>query len=137
MIEWLQARETLLWWMASGSVAAFFVSLAVVYGFLVLIPANYFLSDKPHPARWVSLHPVLKWTLRVGKNVLGIVLLVAGFLMLFLPGQGLLTILVAVMLLNFPGKYRLERRIVAYPGVKRSIDWLRGTAGRPPLIVDP
>ncbi|HUF20890.1 MAG TPA: PGPGW domain-containing protein [Burkholderiales bacterium] len=137
MIEWLQAREALLWWMASGSVAGFFVSLAVVYWFLVLIPADYFLSEKPQPTRLIKLHPVSKWTLRIVKNLLGYVLLVAGILMLFLPGQGLLTILVAVMLLDFPGKYRLERRMVAYPGVKRSIDWLRRKAGRPPLIVDP
>jgi hypothetical protein len=137
MIEWLQAREALLWWMAFGSVAGFFVSLAVVYWFLVLIPADYFLSEKPQPTRWVELHPVIKWTLRIVKNLLGYVLLVAGILMLFLPGQGLLTILVAVMLLNFPGKYRLERRLVSYPGVRRSIDWLRLKAGRSPLMVDP
>jgi hypothetical protein len=137
MIEWLQARETLLWWMASGSVVGFFVSLAVVYWFLVLIPADYFLSEKPQPMRFIKPHPVMKWALRIVKNLLGYVLLVAGILMLFLPGQGLLTILVAVMLLNFPGKYRLERRLVSYPGVRRSIDWLRLKAGRPPLIVDP
>jgi hypothetical protein len=32
--------------------------------------------------------------------------------MLFLPGQGLLTILIGVMLLDFPGKYPLDRRDV-------------------------
>lgn len=43
------------------------------------------------------------------RNVLGAILLVAGIAMLVLPGQGVPTILISLGLMNFPGKYRLER----------------------------
>jgi hypothetical protein len=69
----------------------------------------------------------------VGKNLLGAVLIVAGLLMLVVPGQGLLTIAVGLALTDFPGKFRLERWIVKRPSVWRTINWLRRRAGREPL----
>ena len=74
--------------------------------------------------------------LMIGKNALGFILVVAGIIMLVLPGQGVFTILIGIMLLNFPGKYRLERWIVARRPVLRSINWLRRRAGRAPLVPD-
>jgi hypothetical protein len=67
------------------------------------------------------------------KNALGIVLVVAGLVMLIVPGQGLLTIAVGLMLIDFPGKYRLERWLATRRPVWRSINWLRKRAGRAPL----
>ncbi len=74
--------------------------------------------------------------LLIGKNALGYIFVVAGFIMLVLPGQGIFTILIGIMLLNFPGKYRLEQWIVARRPVLRSINWLRRRAGRAPLVLD-
>ena len=53
--------------------------------------------------------------------------------MLVAPGQGLLTLAAALVLLDFPGKYRLERRLVTQKPVWKSINWLRRRAGREPL----
>jgi hypothetical protein len=71
--------------------------------------------------------------LLVLKNACGIVFLIAGIAMLILPGQGFLTVLIGVMLVNFPGKYRLERRFIRIRPVARSINWIRSRAGQPPL----
>jgi hypothetical protein len=67
------------------------------------------------------------------KNAIGIVLILSGLAMLVLPGQGVLTILFGVALTNFPGKYRLERRIVNSPSVRGALDRIRSAAGRSPL----
>ncbi len=67
------------------------------------------------------------------KNVLGVGLLLAGILMLVLPGQGLFTMFVGIMMMNFPGKYKLERWIVARGPVLKSINWMRKRAGHEPL----
>jgi hypothetical protein len=72
----------------------------------------------------------------VAKNLLGYILIVAGILMLVLPGQGTWTIVVGIMLLNFPGKYKLERWIVSRGPVLRSINWVRRRAGRDPLVLE-
>jgi hypothetical protein len=72
----------------------------------------------------------------VGKNLLGYVLVFAGLLMLFLPGQGVVTILIGITLVDFPGKYRFERWVVSQGPVLRSINRLRKRAGRPPLFLE-
>ena len=62
--------------------------------------------------------------------------MLAGLAMLVLPGQGLLTILIGLMLLDFPGKRRLERRIVARPAILAMLNRMRARRGRDPLRVD-
>jgi hypothetical protein len=52
------------------------------------------------------------------------------------PGQGLLTILIGVMLLDFPGKRRLERWLLRRRGVLAAINKVRARYGRPPLVLD-
>jgi hypothetical protein len=53
-----------------------------------------------------------------------------------LPGQGVLTILAGLSLLSFPGKRRLQLRLLRIPAIHRAIDALRRRAGRPPLHLD-
>ena len=69
------------------------------------------------------------------KNLFGLLLVIAGMLMLVLPGQGLLTIFVGLIFLDFPGKYRMERKMVSNDSVLRSINWVRARTGKPPLII--
>jgi UPF0716 family protein affecting phage T7 exclusion len=77
--------------------------------------------------------PALRSTLLVAKNVVGIVLVAAGALMLLVPGQGLLTIVAGLILLDFPYKFLLERGLATQRHVWRSINWIRKRFGRPPL----
>lgn len=143
--------EDLTW---GGALAAlgifiitFLVSIILVGWFLVKIPSRYFcrtpdgagsVADAygPDYRTPVRSRALLRWTLLIGKNLLGVVLLVAGIAMMVGPGQGILTILIAVMLLNFPGKRRLERWLVSRNKVLHSINWLRRRYGKPPLVLE-
>lgn len=136
MVEWIGSYQTLLAWLAAASTVIFIVSLALVPFFVIRIPPDYFVPEKNHERLRSDRHFVLRNIVRIGRNLLGFILLVAGFLMLVLPGQGLLTILVAAMLLNFPGKKRFERWVVSRGPVLRAINWIRRRAKRPPLIPD-
>ena len=55
-------------------------------------------------------------------------------LMLVLPGQGLLTILVGLMLSDYPGKFKLRKRIIKTNLVLKTINWYRTKSNIPPLI---
>jgi hypothetical protein len=57
----------------------------------------------------------------------------AGIVMLLIPGQGLLTILIGIALMDFPKKQAFLRRVVARQWVLRSINRIRGRFGRAPL----
>ena len=76
---------------------------------------------------------MLRLALRVLRNVLGVVFVLMGVVMLFTPGQGILSVLVGLGLLEFPGKRRVELAIARRSPVRRSIEWIRDRAGSPPL----
>jgi UPF0716 family protein affecting phage T7 exclusion len=70
---------------------------------------------------------------RVLRNGVGGILLILGILMLVLPGQGLLTIIVALTMLDFPKKRQLTRRLLSRPTVLKLINSIRHRFQRPPL----
>lgn len=115
---------------------SFAISLAIVSFILVKIPANYFQKDRPHEF-WSGRHPVIRLLGIIGKNLLGILLVVLGIVMSIpgVPGQGILTILLGIMLLDFPGRQDLERKIVSQPRVQKSINKLRHRFGKPELVM--
>lgn len=120
-------------WLVAGSAATFVLSLAVLPAVVVWIPADYFVRDLRSPVSPLARHPVLRLTFLVVKNVAGGLLFLAGVLMLFTPGQGILGMLAGLWLMDFPGKRKLERRLVGRPAVLRSLNALRARLGRPPL----
>lgn len=132
-MDWLTQNQTLLWWLGVGSVAMFVGTLAFIPLLVARLPVDYFASPRRHPPPWCARHPGLTLFYHLVKNVLGVLFLVGGFIMLFTPGQGLLSLLIGVSLTDFPGKYRLERALVSRPGVARAVQWMRRKAGREPL----
>jgi archaellum biogenesis protein FlaJ (TadC family) len=133
MIEWLQTNDTVIWWLVASSVFTFIVSLILMPMMVVRIPADYFSHEKRHHKRPEKYPPAVRIVILIMKNVMGVVLLLAGMLMLVLPGQGLFTMFVGIMMMNFPGKYKLERWIVARGPILKSINWMRKRAGHEPL----
>ncbi len=116
------------------SIVGFIGTLIAIPFILVRLPPTYF--DERHPRPWMeNHHPVLRLIGMIVKNAVGVVFLLAGFAMLFLPGQGVLTMLIGVSLVDFPGKRRLEARIVGQPTVLKAINALRAKYDKPPLVV--
>jgi hypothetical protein len=123
--------------LALGSAVMFGLSLIGVPWFVARLPADYF-SGRKRRALGMGARRIrgTRLLLVILKNLVGGFLLFVGVLMLFLPGQGLLTIVAALALLDFPGKHRLQRRLVAWPPVLNALNALRRRADRPPLVVD-
>src|SRR5205814_3637307 len=103
---------------------------------IVALPARYFV-EQPN---WLlqSQPPLVRWTGIIGKNLLGLVLIILGALLSIpgIPGQGLVTIVVGLALLDIPGRRQLVRRIMLSRGVLPGVNRLRSFFGRPPLVVD-
>lgn len=142
MPEWLASRMPKGWngWELAGLTIAIAMTTAaisiVIVGFvLARIPADYFVN--PEARRPIDRHPVLRVLFLIGKNVFGLFLILLGVVLSLpgVPGQGLLTILMGVALVDFPGKYRAERWLLTRPVVLRNINRLRARVGRPPLLV--
>ena len=56
-------------------------------------------------------------------------------MMLILPGQGLFTIIIGLLLSNYPGKYKIEKKVIGIPSVLKSINWLRKKTNKPPIKI--
>jgi hypothetical protein len=113
------------------------ISLLSIGIVMVKIPAHYFSS---HYER--DFLPGSPWMVRWGavilKNILGVVLVVIGIVLSLpgVPGQGILTILLGLIMLDIPGKRPLETRIIKRPAVLSAINKLRSRYDKPVLVVD-
>ena len=135
MFEWVINNETLAWWLLAASIMTFFVTLITVPIILAYLPEDYFLLTDRHRVPWVTLHPFLRIPMLFIKNLLGVVFVFAGILMLALPGQGILTIIVGLVLMDFPGKYHVERWVISRRAVLHAINWIRAKAKKPELML--
>lgn len=119
-------------------VTSFVGSLVVAAVVVVRLPPDYFTTGPrplplPHAALWVRVG------VRVAQNLLGVVLVLLGVLLSLpgVPGQGFLTILLGLMLVDLPGKRRLELALVRRPSVHGAMNKLRARRGKPPLELPP
>ena len=135
--EWIQSQPHFLMVAGILSVLMFVGGMLVIPLVVARIPADYFLHRRPPPRSWRGRHWVIRLVVITLKNVLGLGLLAAGVAMLFLPGQGILSILIGLSLLDFPGKRTLELALVGRPTVLRAINWMRTRKGRDPLQLPP
>ena len=131
-IDW-----ALIGWGAAVCIASAVISLLLVVVVLISLPATYFLDSHVREL-WVDHHPVVRVLLHVVKNLVGLGVVVAGLVLLVtgIPGQAVVTLLLGVMLLDFPGKTRLERKLVSCPLLLQRVNRLRGRFDRPPLVID-
>ena len=103
---------------------------------IVFLPADHFMP-RPVSDSWRRRHWVARWTLMGLKNVAGGLLAALGVVMLVTPGPGTVFILLGLSLLDFPGKRKLERKLVQRPSVIRFLNDLRATFKKAPFILEP
>jgi hypothetical protein len=133
ILEWARGHETVLQVLFWLSIVTFFGTLILIPILVIQIPEDYFAREKRIRLYKRDGHPVLQLALIVIKNIFGITFILTGIAMLVLPGQGLLTILIGVMLTDFPGKYRFERKLITRKKILRSVNWIRKKGHKPPL----
>lgn len=132
-LTWTERHEHVLMWIGGASLLLCILSVLALPFLAALIPEDYFADPARHRPPLRRCHPAVYIGIKAAKNLLGWLLVVAGILMLVLPGQGLLTILMGLVLSDFPGKFALERRVAGNTKIMSGINWLRSRAGRPPL----
>lgn len=99
---------------------------------IIWLPADY-LTAEPEIGLVRRKAPLWRYPYWIAKNLLGAVFIVAGIAMLVLPGQGILTIVLGLALIDFPGKRKVIRRIFSNRRIFRAINRLRKRAHKPPL----
>jgi len=143
MPDWLSSYVPEGWteWQVAAAGTAFailsaFVSVLIVGAVLARLPADFFVN---HVARGSNIrHPILRAGWIVLRNLFGYILILLGIVLSLpgVPGQGILTILMGVILIDFPGKYRVERWFISRRMVLAGVNRLRARLGREPLVLE-
>lgn len=122
-------------WSIAIFLLLFAAGLAVVAVAILLLPTHYFVDERPF---WRDKPKPLRLAGIVAKNLLGLSLVALGIALSIpgIPGQGLLTILIGLVLVDFPGKRRLVRMLSRRPLIQRSINGLRTRFGRQPVVFE-
>ena len=108
----LAALKPFYFYTGLASLVMFVGGLAATGYVLLRLPGDFFTNAlSPSPKRRFK-HPALHYTWLVVRNVLGAGLVIGGVVMLVTPGQGLLTLVVGLMLVDFPGKRRLSLKLI-------------------------
>ena len=74
-------------------------------------------SAWPRPVQWIA------------RNILGYVLIALGVVQLFVPGQGILTILAGLAVADWPGKGRFFRWLRTYSWFEQADRWVYQRVG--------
>ena len=115
ILDYIYGYKNIIIWLGSLSVFIFLFSLIGIKWLIALIPNDYFLIKKESKIK--SSNPYLWLLIVIFKNLIGYSLIIGGIMMLVLPGQGLFTIMIGLMLSNYPGKYALEKRFISTPAI--------------------
>jgi uncharacterized membrane protein SpoIIM required for sporulation len=133
LVDFIRVHQAFLWVIGALSLIVFVGTLVAIPMLVIRIPADYFtrrkklLRGSPQGHAWVRVLGL------VLKNLAGIIFILSGIVMLALPGQGVISLLIGLMLVNFPGKLALERRVIEHQWVLRTINWMRLRARKPAL----
>lgn len=130
LFEFLQDHKTIVTTVSVISLIFFAASLILLPVIISRLPDDYFVSETRLKIGEKASTSVVERLFIILKNILGGVLILAGIVMIVLPGQGLLTILIGFSLTNFPGKYKFERWLISKPSIFRTLNWIRHKAGR-------
>jgi len=95
---------------------------------------NSSANDISETSRLTAINRSVNLMINIVKIMVGLFLLICGLVMLVLPGQGLLTMLMGLSLMPFPGKNKLEQTIIARKSVRYSLNWIRMKANKKPFI---
>ena len=128
----VKEHQTIIAMLSGLSIVVFAVSLLSVPWMICRIPTDYFLDSYLKKKRQQSLF--VRGAKVFVQNILGAGFFLLGFVLLFIPGQGILTMFLGVILMDFPGKKKMVRRFVGIEKVRISLNWIREKKQVEPLL---
>lgn len=131
MIDLFTQYESVFIWLSFLSLVVFLGSLAALPWLVGRLPSGYFLNPAANRAGAGKRQThILVLCLR---NGLGAAVFLMGIVMLFIPGQGILTMVAGLVIMEFPGKSSAILYFVRFEKVRRGLNWLRRKKGKPSL----
>ncbi|MCF6335232.1 MAG: PGPGW domain-containing protein [Spirochaetales bacterium] len=132
MIDSLERISAEYWWLSIIPVISVLIPVVLVPLIVVNLPVDYFVRNEKREKYKKSGFP-LSYILYGLKTLSGFLIVCMGIVLLFIPGQGLLTIFTGLVIMDFPGKRKLELILFQRKSVRKAINWIRGRWGKEKL----
>ena len=132
ILETIRSNGTATW-IVLISALMFVGSIVLAWFFIMKMPIDYLTNDQSRVYTFRKKHPIAGGALMICKNLFGLLLMISGIIMLFIPGQGVLFIFLGLTLVDFPRKKRLIRRMFKWRNTLNVINRIRRQANQPPL----
>jgi len=133
LLQFMETHNELIIWVSSISFALFVGTLISIPFIIVKLPSDYFIKDKNLARRFCQNKPLLGVIIIGFKNIFGLIFLLMGFIMLFIPGQGILTMLIGYSMLDFLNKRKLIYKIARRPSIYNFINKTRKKYDKEPI----
>ena len=116
--------------LGGSSIFLFIITPLIIPLVIRNMKPDYFLRVSEAGVERSSARTFFYYLWHIVKNVLGLIFLMTGFILLFVPGQGILTMIAGMILLDFPGKHRMINRLARGDRIRRGLNWIRRKTGR-------
>lgn len=133
VIHYLEAHPLVDWTIFTISLSGFVFSLFFVSWFVNHMPSDYFVHNQRPSIRTQFSH-VWRLLFFVMRNALGFCLFIVGLAMLILPGQGFLTLFISFLVMDFPGKFQIERWLARKKRILGALNWIRRRHGNSEIL---
>lgn len=107
-------------WLATLSVASLMISLILTLYVVAKLPKDYWTKHFEEKAL-INYYSPLFYI----RNILALFLLSVGIILLFMPGQGTLTILVAIIVSESPFKNMAIQKMISFDSVRIGLNTMR------------
>lgn len=133
MAYWSETYRPVLWWLGISSIVLFLAFLIGIPLIIIRMPSDFFqrIGLPRAQARPLTRKRAVGLVI---KHLVGLIFLVAGIVMLVLPGQGILSIIIGLSLVYFPGKRRFILAIVSRPRIWKTLNRIRLKFNQPKLM---
>ena len=130
LLNWIETHRSVLVWAGFFSLITVVITAVSVPFIINLLSEDYFVREKRRSSLKTPSQYVFFTVTMVFKNLIGVLLFFSGFLMLFVPGQGLITIFISLLFIDYPGKWKLQKTVVRNRKIYSVLNWIRRKGGK-------
>ena len=121
--DWISDYNQIIQCAGIVSVFLFFLSLFLLRYVILRLPEDYFIKvSSISKSNSKSLKKII---VRIAKNALGFLLTICGIILLFTPGQGMITILIGLCLIDLAIVNQFKKKIINNSKVQKALNWIR------------
>ena len=132
MIEYIsqffEQYKDILIWLTIASLVMFVASIFLIPKFLKNMPIDYFINPKYHQVEVKGFKQIMIFII---KNIIGLFFIIIGVIMIFTPGQGVISIIIGLFLMQFKGKFYLEKKLIQNNITFNTLNWIRKKINKP------